>query len=184
RKNDVYAFIKFLEEHEDFYYCGFNSLRFDSQVVEWIMRRYHNWYDLTNTEVVRKIYQFSQDVINDINFGKFPPYRDTQLSTKNIDLFGIHGYENLNRRTSLKWWEFMLDMPNIEEMPYEHWRDDLTDSQLDEVIDYCKNDIKSTYKGYQYTIGECDHPFYTGKNKIQDRLDHTQFFKFGEEVLS
>ena len=42
--NMLDAFIKFTEEHKDHYWVGYNNLRFDSQVVEWIIRNHENWY--------------------------------------------------------------------------------------------------------------------------------------------
>lgn len=185
RRNDVYKLGKFLKEtHKDKWFVGFNNVGFDAQVVEYILRNYLKWYDLSPQEIVDKIYLKSQDIISDINSGVFPPYREYELSNKQIDLFKIWGLENLNRRVSLKWLEFSMNIPSIEEMPYEHWRDDLTDKQLDEIIAYCKNDIVSTYQFYLHTIGQVSHPFYQGKNKIQDRLDLIEYSGFSNIAIN
>ena len=36
-------FVKFIETHEDVYWVGYNNIRFDSQVIEWIIRNYEAW---------------------------------------------------------------------------------------------------------------------------------------------
>lgn len=64
-----------------------------------------------------------------------------------------------------------MDMDNIEEMPYHHSQEEFTKEQEQEIIDYCKNDVLSTYKFYLYTIGDVSNAYYKGKNKIQDRID-------------
>ena len=44
-QNDLDAFVKFAEEHKDYHWVGYNNLRFDSQVIEWIMRHHEDWYE-------------------------------------------------------------------------------------------------------------------------------------------
>ena len=61
------------------------------------------------------------------------------------------------------------------------------------IRDYCMNDVHATYQFYLVTIGECDHPLYKGKNKIQLREDIFEEFqipcmnysdsKIGDEMI-
>lgn len=169
--NELDGMMKWLTDDKPDYLVGYNSLNFDSQVVEWIMRNSEKWYDRSAAEIVEMIFNKSQDCIRDGNINSIPAYMETSLSVKQIDLMKVHHFDNEHRRTSLKWLEFMMNMENVEEMPYHHTTIDFTEKQEQEIIDYCKNDILTTYKFYQYTRGQVNHEFYKGKDKIQDRID-------------
>jgi len=184
RKNDIYALAKFLKERKDIYFVGFNNVKFDAQVIEYILRQYKGWYDLTNEEIVLKIYKKSQDIIRDINYGDFPPYRESEITNPQIDVFKILHFDNPARSSSLKWCEFSGDAPEIEVMPVAHDKENMTNKEIEDTIYYCRNDIKSTYLVYKYVTGNIDHSFYKGKNKIQDRLDIMELYGFNEECLN
>jgi hypothetical protein len=184
RKNELDALVKFLRDTPIDYMVGYNNVNFDMQVVEYILRNHQKWHSITNMEIVGLIYKFAQNVIHDINFELFPPYREDDFSIKQIDLFKIHHYDNKNRRTSLKWLEFMMDMDNIEEMPYHHWQEGLRDEDLDEIVSYCWNDVEATDKFYQYTTGNVSHDVYRGKNKVQDRLDVIDQYRLSPKTMN
>jgi hypothetical protein len=169
-KNDLYSLVKYLEDRDFTYLIGYNNLNYDSQILQYILENYEKWSDLTGEEIARKLSIFSGKVINATNYGGFPPYSEYSLSVKQIDLFKIHHFDNENRRTSLKWLQYMMNWENVEEMPYHFADETLTYEQLEEIKEYCKNDVLSTHLFYLYTIGEVDHKFYSGKNKIADRL--------------
>jgi len=192
-KNQLDAFVKYTDEHKDAHWVGYNNLRFDAQVVEWILRNYEHWHDLTGLEICAKIAQKAQDVIHDANYDVFPEYREWELSLKQLDLFKIHHYDNKNRRVSLKRLEFEMDLENIEEMPIHYAKTGLTKDEVFLSLQYCFNDVDATYEFYKVTIGETDHPLYKGNNQIQLRLDIQDEFgidclnysdsKIGDEII-
>lgn len=169
-RNDLYALMTFLSVYKEYYFVGYNCLRFDSQVVEWIHRTYEYWFDFSNEEIVYKIYQKAQDVIDDANYEIFPDYKENELSFLQIDLFTIWHFNNENRRTSLKALEFAMNLENIEEMPIDHKQEELSDDEITAIIDYCHNDIRATYSFYKITRGDTDISIYKGEDKINDRL--------------
>ena len=191
--NDLDSFVSFAEEHTEHYWVGYNSLRFDSQVVQWIINNYQQWYELGNLEITSKIAQKAADIIHDANYDVFPEFREWELLNKQIDLFKVHHYDNKNRRVSLKRLEFEMDLENIEEMPIHHSKENMTIDDIRIIRDYCMNDVHATYQFYLVTIGECDHPLYKGKNKIQLREDIFEEFqipcmnysdsKIGDEMI-
>ena len=191
--NNLDAFSKFIEQHPDHYWVGYNNLRFDSQVVEWVMRNCEQWNDLTGLEICAKIAQKAQDVIHDANYDVFPEYRENDLSMKQIDLFKVNHYDNKNRMVSLKRLEFEMDLENIEEMPIHHTKTDMTLEEIEITRGYCRNDVYATYQFYRVTIGDTAHPLYKGNNQIQLRLDIQQEFnipclnysdsKIGDEMI-
>jgi len=170
-KNQLDKFVRYTEEHADAYWVGYNNLRFDSQVVEWILRNHDNWHELTNLEICARIAQKAADVIHDANYDVFPEYREHELSLKQLDLFKIHHYDNKNRMVSLKRLEFEMDLENIEEMPIHHTKTNMTKEEVEMTIDYCYNDVDATYEFYKITMGDTDHPLYKGNNQIELRQD-------------
>lgn len=192
-KNQMDSFTKFADSHSDYFWVGYNNLRFDSQVVEWVLRNAENWHELSSLEICAKISQKAQDVIDDANYDVFPEYREHELSLRQIDLFKINHYDNKNRRVSLKRLEFEMDYENIEEMPVHHSKKDLTPTDRHITRLYCKNDVMATYKFYLITIGQTDHPLYKGNNQIELRKDIEEEFgipclnysdsKIGDEMI-
>jgi len=181
-KNELDKFVRYTEANSDVYWVGYNNLRFDSQVVEWILRNYDNWHELTNLEICSRIAQKAADVIHDANYDVFPEYREHELSLKQIDLFKINHYDNKNRMVSLKRLEFEMDLENIEEMPIHHTKVNMTKEEVELTIDYCYNDVDATYEFYKITTGQTDHPLYKGNNQIELRQDI--FEEFGIPCLN
>lgn len=102
-KNDLYSFIKYYTPKCYDYLVTFNGISFDHQVIEWILENYENWYNLSNLEICHRISEFSQELIDNSNYGLFLPYKEDKFVIPSIDLFRIHHFDNENRRTSLKW---------------------------------------------------------------------------------
>ena len=192
-ENNLDGFIKFTEEYKDYYWVGYNNLRFDSQVIEWILRNQEYWHEFSSLEITGMIHQKASDVIDDANHDVFPEYRESDLSLKQIDLFRIHHFDNKNRRVSLKRLEFEMDLENIEEMPIAHDKTGMTIEDINVSTDYCYNDVWATYQFYLVTIGQTDHPLYKGNNQIELRQDIEQEFnipclnysdsKIGDEMI-
>jgi hypothetical protein len=170
-QNMLDAFINFTEKHRDHHWVGYNNLRFDSQVIEWVIRSHHDWHELSSLEITARIHQKATDVIDDANHDVFPEYREYDLSLKQIDLFRIHHFDNKNRRVSLKRLEFEMDLENIEEMPIPHDKIGFTDDDINKTTEYCLNDVWATYQFYLVTIGDTNHPLYKGNNQIELRQD-------------
>ena len=192
-ENSLDAFINFTEKYKDYYWVGYNNLRFDSQVVEWVIRNNEYWHELSALEITAKIHQKAADVIDDANHDVFPEYRETDLTLKQVDLFRIHHFDNKNRRVSLKRLEFEMDLENIEEMPIVHNKEGMTTEDIVTTTGYCINDVWATYQFYLVTIGQTDHPLYRGNNQIELRQDIEQEFgipclnysdsKIGDEMI-
>ena len=192
-KNDLDKFVRYTECHTEFFWVGYNNLRFDSQVVEWVLRNYDQWHQLSSLDICGRIAQKAADVIHDANYDVFAEYREEDLSLRQLDLFRIHHYDNKNRRVSLKRLEFEMDLENIEEMPIHHSKTDMTDVELLQTVEYCVNDVQATYQFYLITIGKTDHPLYKGENRIELRQDIQEEFgipclnysdsKIGDEMI-
>lgn len=192
-KNELDSFVSFTESHEDYYWVGYNNLRFDAQVIEWILHNYEQWHELGGIEITNLISTKAADVIDDANYDVFPEYREEELSLPQIDLFRILHYDNKNRKVSLKRVEFEMDMENIEEMPFDPQKSGLTREEIVDVIHYCENDVKATHALYKMVTGKTDHPLYKDNNQIEIRQNVEAEFgikclnysnaKLGDEII-
>ena len=193
QKYQLDALVRFMEKHHEYYWVGYNNLRFDSQVIEWLLHKHEEWGELGNMEITAKIALKAHDVIDDANYDIFPEYREQDLSYKQVDLFKINHYDNKNRMVSLKRLEFEMDLENVEEMPIHHTKTNMTNEDLQTIRDYCKNDVMATYQFYKITTGDTEHPLYKGNDQIQLRLDIEEEFgipclnysdsKIGDEMI-
>lgn len=172
-RNDLYALVKYYTADLYDFWVSFNGIGFDNQVIQYIVDEHQKWYDLDGLEIAGKIAEFAQKVIEDGKYDIPPPYREDQFSVHCIDLFRIHHFDNENRRTSLKWCAFMMNM-DVEEMPIHHDVVDFTPEMIKTLKSYRRNDVLVTYELLKVTLGDTDLPElkdYKGKNKIQDRID-------------
>jgi hypothetical protein len=191
--NQLDKFMKFTEEYDEHYWVGYNNLRFDSQVVEYIIRNCKDWHEFSGLEICAMIAQKAADTIHDANYDVFPEYKEEWLSLKQIDLFKVNHYDNKNRMVSLKRLEFEMDLENIEEMPIHHSKENMTQLEIVEIIYYCYNDVQATYEFYKITTGNTEHPLYKGNNQIELRQDIYEEFgipclnysdsKIGDEMI-
>lgn len=173
RKNEMDGLIKYLVDRKYDYLCGFNSCGFDFQVIQYILDYYEHWneQDYTSDDIIRKIYDFSQELIDNQKYENVKlPYNDKYFEIPQIDLFMILHMDNKNRRTSLKWCEFSMDI-DIEELPIDFRKDYLEDEEIESVIQYCWVDVQATHQLYNFVRGKTDHEDYKDKDKIQLRLD-------------
>ena len=172
-KNDLYAFCSFYTKKNFDYWVGFNSISFDHQVLQYMVENADSWFDLSGKEIAGKVYTFVQRLIDDQNYRIQPPYSEKKFPVKPIDVFRIHHFNNEARRTSLKWCAFMLNM-DVEEMPIYHGKDKLTESEIEIVKNYRRNDVIVTEAVFRLTLGQVsllELKDYKGKNKLQDRFD-------------
>jgi hypothetical protein len=191
--NQLDGFIRFTEQHAEHYWVGYNNLRFDSQIIEWILRNHDHWHEYSALELTAKIAQKAADVIDDANYDVFPEFREEWMTLKQIDLFKVNHYDNKNRMVSLKRLEFEMDLENIEEMPIHHSKTNMTDEEIQLTKDYCRNDVMATYEFYKVTTGNTEHPLYKGNNQIELRQDIQEEFgipclnysdsKIGDEMI-
>ena len=66
------------------------------------------------------------------------------MSINQIDVFKLNHWDNPAKRSSLKWIQYSMDWHTIQDMPIKHTTEIKTIQELQTVINYCKNDVKST----------------------------------------
>ena len=145
RKNDYEKLLEFYTDENIKYAIGFNNIKFDAQILHYLVSNKELFIKKQGSELVSLIFLFAQKVIPSTYDGGFPPYAEWNFGVKQIDLFLINHYNNKNKMTSLKWIEFSINHPKVQDLPYKFDRP-LKSSQFDEVIEYCKNDVNATRK--------------------------------------
>lgn len=140
-------FVSFLLENinKEEWHISFNGISFDSQITEYVLDQYENWSDLSNDEIASIIYNYAQHVISKER-NEPADYPEWKLSIKQIDLFKMNHWDNVAKRSSLKWIQYSMDWNNVEDMPHPHNKDVETVKELEDIIKYCINDVASTKK--------------------------------------
>lgn len=144
--NDLQKLLKFFKEnidHEDWHF-GYNNLAFDAQITEFILQNQKELLELDSSDLTATISSYAKYVIERSQSGEFLDYPEFKLSIRCVDIFKLNHWDNTAKRSSLKWIQYSMDWFNVEEMPHHHSEPVLTDSQLESVVNYCINDVKST----------------------------------------
>lgn len=144
--NQTQELIKFLElsKINKEWHIGFNNLAFDSQISEYILRNRARLLELTGGEAAGLIYEQAQNIIQRQEAKMFSEYSEKDLQIKPVDVFKLNHWDNPAKRSSLKWIQYSMDWYNIQDMPIHHDTEITTQEELDTIISYCKNDVRST----------------------------------------
>jgi len=130
RKNDYDKLVKFVKSVD--YLIGFNNLAFDWPVFRSVILDKLDSY---------QAYEYANHIINK-EYSQLPSWQE---EIKQIDLYKIWHFDNKAKRTSLKWCEFFLRAPKLQDLPYKPG-DSLTNKMIDQIIEYCINDVDATYE--------------------------------------
>ncbi len=120
---------------------GFNSLSFDSPVLQYIYNNYSKFTKMAPKAIIYEIYEVAQKIITEEKRNRMDG-----IDVLHVDLFKMHHFDNKAKATSLKWIECHLGMANIQEMPIPHGDLIKTREQVDMVVDYNINDCIATRK--------------------------------------
>ena len=144
-RNDLVELLAFFERNVSFdeWHVSFNGLSFDSQITEYIIRNKYELLDEPAETVAKFIYAKAQAIITNQNENKFSEFSPKDLHIKQIDVFKLNHWDNPAKRSSLKWIQYTMDWLNIKDMPIHH-ASSITEDQIESIISYCINDVKST----------------------------------------
>ena len=147
RKDEYEPLVAFLKEgaSKGWFFVGFNNVRFDGQVLQWLMEAKEPFKKLTGKTKAKHIMEFAQSVIEKINNKEFPPYQESKLSCQQLDLYLQNHLNNLARKSSLKWLEYSMNWKKIQDLPYK-FDEVLSTDKFDDVISYCHNDVDATFE--------------------------------------
>lgn len=149
-RNDLNDFICFLEDNinNKEWHISYNGLAFDGQVTHYIIDNHQDWSDLSGCEVANVIYRYAQRCIQKSNKKEFSDYPQWKMKIGQIDVFKLHHWDNPAKRSSLKWIQYSMDWENILDMPIHHETEITTQEQINTILEYCINDVRSTKEIY------------------------------------
>ena len=149
-KNDLTEFIEFLKENikNREWHISYNGLAFDAQVTHYILDNERSWVDLNGDDVAYAIYKYAQRCIQKSNNKEFSDYPQWKMQIGQIDVFKLHHWDNPAKRSSLKWIQYSMDWENILDMPIHHETKITSTEELDIILEYCVNDVRSTKEIY------------------------------------
>jgi hypothetical protein len=144
-KNDILELVTFLERNIAYseWHVSFNGLAFDSQITEHILRNKEQLLEQDGETIAQFVYGKAQSVIQRQNEGEFAEFSPRDLQIKQVDVFKLNHWDNAAKRSSLKWIQFSMDWHNIIDMPIHH-SSSIKAEQIESIITYCINDVKST----------------------------------------
>lgn len=144
---------------------GYNNDSFDYPIIHHLINHYEEYKHLTGFELSQKIYAKSQEIISE----QFTTVADWNKHIKQVDLFKIWHFDNAAKLTSLKNLEIALNLPLVEDMPFDHRHWITTNEEIEMVLSYNKNDVDATCEFLDVTQGFTNLPLYKGKNKLELR---------------
>lgn len=152
-KIELIQFLRYSEKHKNFH-IGFNNGTFDAQLSQYILKHAERLLFATGDEFAREIYIKAQDIINKQNRREFQEFPEWKLTIPQIDLFKLNNFGNPAKMTSLKWCQFSMNWLNLQDMPIHHTTEINTIEEINDIIGYCQNDVKSTKALMNYCKGE------------------------------
>ena len=150
-QDDSVEFIKFLKENikNNEYHISFNGIGFDSQVTHNILKHHKDWKSMDPDGITEEIYAYAQEAIKRSNNREFQEFPEWNMKINQIDVFKLNHWDNMAKRSSLKWIEYTMDWDNILDMPIHHEADIDTREELNTIIEYCINDVDATHEIYE-----------------------------------
>jgi hypothetical protein len=182
--NDIKPLIKFLKRNKNLKekHISFNGLSFDSQITQFILSKSGALLKMDQADIVNAIYNVAQETIELSNSNEFSKYPEWKLSIDQIDVFKINHWDNRAKRTSLKWAQFSMDWPNLQDMPIHFTTKVNSKEEIDMITNYCINDVESTKK-----ILHLSKPLINVRRNIKEKygLNCTNFSntKLGSKLL-
>ena len=151
-QNDYEEFIEFLKQNIDNkeWHISYNGLAFDAQVTHSLLKDNKNGEHekMDGETIAEEIYGYAQDAIKRSNNREFQKFPEWEMKIGQIDVFKLNHWDNMAKRSSLKWIEYTMDWENILDMPIHHETSIDTQKQLDLIIGYCINDVDATKEIY------------------------------------
>jgi hypothetical protein len=144
--NHFPQFLDFLDNNikNKEWHITFNGIAFDSQITEWILRERRMLLTLPPEKIARWIYAKAQDTIARSNAKQWPEFQERKMRLNQVDVFKLNHWDNPAKASSLKWIQYSMDWYNLQEMPIHHATEIKTVKEIFTVVDYCRNDVKST----------------------------------------
>ena len=145
-RDDFDELVSFLEKNKDNkeWHISFNGLAFDSQITHYILDKKSLLSSLGSYGRASTLYEYAQSVIDKKRVNAYLDYPEWRMSIQQIDVFKLNHWDNPAKSSSLKWIQYTMDWDDIIEMPIHHTATINTLEEIEQIIYYCRNDVRST----------------------------------------
>lgn len=151
---------------------GFNNLGFDYPLLHFILQG--------GIDDPMEIYRKAVAIIESDNAYAHMVWPSDRL-VEQLDLYRIHHFDNVARRTSLKTLEFNMRLPNISDLPFPPGTM-LEAPMVRTLRDYCLDDVDATYEFYQQSLDKIAFREKLTKLHGRDFMNHSDV-KIGKEIF-
>lgn len=143
------SFYWFIRELERFNcrMIGFNNLNYDYPVL-------HHLMQIGPGFTAEDAYAKTQQIIGSTNQFEHTVWPSDQI-VKQVDLYKIHHFDNVAKRTSLKALEFAMRSENVGDLPFPPGTV-LSSDQMDEVLRYNAHDVDETERFAHFSADKID----------------------------
>lgn len=139
RVNEYEQLVKYFS-NDRLCHVGFNSLNYDAPIITNLILNRADYRNATSRKITEDCTYISGDIImHDASNTRHLRYKEL---FKHIDLLTMLFSKAL--RVSLKEMEVTMCYPNVQEMSDSPWDEDLDVQRIDELIEYCYNDVGAT----------------------------------------
>jgi len=179
QRGDLLRFLRSLKA-EDARMIGFNSWFYDYPVIHHFITNIKptmGWREITSS-----LYAKNETIINTGFDNRWVnTVRPSEVLIKQIDLYRVHHFDNKAKSTSLKLLEFNMGMESIQELPFDPGTN-LTEEQIDTLLDYNKHDVKATAFFYQKSLPMLEFREKLSEKYGRDFLNHNDI-KIGKDLF-
>ena len=150
KTNQLSELIDFLNINikNDERHISFNGITFDSQIIQYILDNQLYLEGCSTNEITGILYDLANTTIERSNNNEFPIVSERNLSIKQLDVFKLNHWDSAAKRSGLKWIQYSMDWHNLMDMPIYHGKIITKQSEVDMIVKYCINDVKSTKEIY------------------------------------
>lgn len=148
RKYQIQELYDFLDKVDGL--IGYNNIGFDYPILHDFLKpqnRYNNLREFDGEFLAKQMCRLADQTIN-AKYSQIDPWK---VKIPQADLYLIWHFNNKAKRQSLKGVEAFYNWYKVQDLPYKP-NTYLTDLMIDEVIDYCINDVEATYMLYTKSI--------------------------------
>lgn len=185
RRNDFEKFCHAMETFAgaDTAMVGFNNLGYDYPVIHALIKLGRKDDSLGWKEVTKFARDKSDAIINTSFENRFVNiiWNSDQI-LKQIDLFKIHHFDNVNRATSLKALEFARRSHDVGDLPFDVDHK-VEEHECDELLRYNKHDVEETYGFYLDTLKAIEFRKEMGDKMSRDFTNHNDT-KIGKDIFT
>ncbi len=142
-RNDFEEFLEYINSCDKM--IGFNNIGFDYRVLHDYLFD-SEFKAMDGDTLARALYSTAQATIEESNGDKQPKWI-TPFITQ-LDLYRIWHFNNKARSTSLKWLQFCMQWPNVQEMPLHH-SVEVLEKDIPMILEYNENDVMSTHRFWE-----------------------------------